>query len=496
MRILLDTNIIIPLENQALLQEPLAVLHALLTKNDVQILVHPASLRDIENDKDTQRRDIQISKIKKYSMLEASPQLDRLLFDSAGITIADSHDEIDCTILTALIKDAVHFLVTEDRGLHANARKLKLSDRVFKIEEAYSYFSAAFGRHSIELPNLELVYVHQIRDELKNPIFDSLRADYPSFDEWFIKCCQDGRQSWIARDSNGELGAVCIFKEELDPQITPQQKLHGRTLKLCTLKVEKNVRGQKLGEQLLKAGFRHATTNFCESVWITTKAHQVSLIEMLIDFGFVENGTNDQGDLVYVKQHPKMPPFISFEPVDYHIKYSPHFQGGAQIGKFIVPIKPPYHEQLFPDINDQQLRLPVINRPLPGNAIKQAYLCNSNTNQIKSGDVLLFYRSQDTHLCTTIGIVESADRLADPDIILEKVLKRTVYTKEEVYEICKKGALVILFRLQGHFPAPVSNKQLKDFGIIGPIQTIRRINHQQFQIIAKRGRFENSILTS
>jgi len=493
MRVLLDTNILIPLEDQMILKESLAELHALLTKNGVQILVHPASVKDIENDKDVPRRNVQLSKIKKYPTLEAAPPLDRRVFDDAGIRITDSNDEIDSTILTALIKDAVHLLVTEDRGLHTSARILKLSERVLTVEQAHGLFSAAFTRHPIELPNLELVFVHEIRDELSDSIFDSLRADYP-FDSWFIKCCKDGRQAWIARDPGGKLGAVCIFKEEIDPQITAKHKLHGRTLKLCTFKVEKNVRGQKLGEQFLKAGFRHATTNSCETIWITTKSHQTELIGMLMDFGFVGFGVDEKGDSVFVKEQPIDPPVIYLPAADYHIKYSPHFQAGAAIGKFIVPIQPDYHEQLFPDINVQQLKLPVVIRPLPGNAIKQAYLCKARTRQIKPGDILVFYRSQDRHQCTTVGIVESADRLDDADIILEKVLKRTVYTKEEVCQISNGGALVILFRLQGHLLTPVTDKQLKNIGISWPIQTIRRITDEQFRAIAKLGRIENCIL--
>jgi hypothetical protein len=109
----------------------------------------------------------------------------------------------------------------------------------------------------------------------------------------------------------------------------------------------------------------------------------------------------------------------------------PHFQAGDNIGKFLVPIRPEYHHQLFPDASDRQLKLPFVGA-LPGNAIKLAYLCKAKTGAIKPGDILIFYRSGDSQKCTTIGIVESVDRLNDADMILERVLKRTVYTRDNL----------------------------------------------------------------
>ncbi len=492
-RVIVDTNIIISLEEEALVDETAAQLLPLLQTNDVHVLVHPASVLDISNDKDEKRREIKLSKLKKYARLDAPPPLDNAMFSAAGIHIGGGNDQIDCTILTALAKDAVHFLITEDRRLHGKARGLKLEDRVLTIEQALAFFGAAFAKQAIQLPNLDLIRLHQIRDELTDPIFDSLRADYSGFDDWFIKSCQQGRQAWIARDQTGKLGAICIYKEEINQQITTSLQLPGRVLKLCTLKVEKNVRGQKIGELLLKAGFRHAIQNDYGIIYVTVKERQVELIDLLREFGFESKGIDKNNDNVFVKEQPRQPPSAEIDPVAYHIKFSPHFKGGANIGKFLVPIRPDYHELLFPDASDRQLKLPFAG-PQPGNAIKLAYICKAKTDAIKPGDVLIFYRSKDIQRCTTIGIVESVDRLDDPDIILERVLKRTVYTKKEIEDKCSSGGcLVMLFRLQAHLPQPVEMSALETLGICGPIQSIRKINDEQFRSIAKLGQFEGSV---
>jgi GNAT superfamily N-acetyltransferase len=491
-RIIFDTNIIISLEENAPVADPVAQLFALLQTNAVHVLVHPASIQDIQNDRDESRRTIKLSKLKKYGQLAAAPELDGPLFANAGIHIGGDNDVIDCTILTALAKDAAHFLVTEDRRLLGKARALGLGDRVLTIEQALSLFNAVYAKQPIELPNLELIHLHQIRDELRDEIFDSLRSDYPGFDSWFVRSCQEGRQAWIARDPLGKLGAICIYKEEESAQVTSSCRLDGRVLKMSTLKVEKNVRGQKIGELLLKAAFRHASQNDYERIYVTVKEKQSELIDLLNDFGFQSVGKDHNDDLVFVKDQPKQPPSTRLDAVAYHVRYSPHFKGGAHVGKFVIPIRPEYHRQLFPDASDRQLRLPFAGA-LPGNAIKLAYLCKAKTNEINPGDVLIFYRSQDTQNCTTIGIVESIDRLDDADMILERVLKRTVYTRTEIEEICDGGCLVVLFRLQGHLPKPVEMSILEQNGIKGPIQTIRKITDEQFRSIAKLGQIESCI---
>ncbi len=493
-RVIIDTNIIISLEENELVAAPLAQLVVLLQTNGAQVLVHPESITDIMSDADESRRSIKLSKISKYGRLQTPPDLDRAAFESKAVHIGGANDVIDCTILSALLKDAVRYLITEDRRLQAKARRMGLGDRVLTVDEALVLFGAAFANQPIELPNLELIYLHQIRDELGDQLFDTLRADYPGFDGWFVRSCQEGRQAWIARDYSGKLGAICIYKEERNPQVTAICRLDGKILKLCTFKVEENVRGQKIGELLLKAAFRHAFLNNYEAIYVTVKEKQTELIDLLTDFGFESVGTDGNSDIVFIKQHPQQPPSVRLDPVEYHLKFAPHFRGDADVSKFLIPIRPEYHRQLFPDNSDRQLTLPLI-APVPGNAIKLAYLCKANTKAIAAGDILIFYRSQDWQSCTTIGIVESVQRLDDADMILERVLRRTVYTRSEIEEICKGGCLVILFRLQSHLPAAVGMKELQRLEIKGPIQTIRKINDEAFRAIARLGQVEGCIST-
>jgi predicted nucleic acid-binding protein len=63
MRVLIDTNIFIYREDPAILPEHLQKLLRITRENKHIIIVHPASIKDIENDPDLERRRIMISKL-------------------------------------------------------------------------------------------------------------------------------------------------------------------------------------------------------------------------------------------------------------------------------------------------------------------------------------------------------------------------------------------------------------------------------------------------
>jgi hypothetical protein len=149
----------------------------------------------------------------------------------------------------------------------------------------------------------------------------------------------------------------------------------------------------------LKMAFRYATNNQIENIFVTVRPDELHLVDLLQDYGFVNHGMG-RGDLVYVKEHPRVaPPPGQTAPVDYLRKYFPHFSD-VGVQKFIVPIQPGYHATLFPDF--------VMEGELPfasdiGNAMRQAYLSHTQTTHINPGDVLLFYRSNDLKAVTSLG---------------------------------------------------------------------------------------------
>lgn len=175
--------------------------------------------------------------------------------------------------------------------------------------------------------------------------------------------------------------------------------------------------------------------------------------------------------------------------MDYSIKFYPHFIIPEGTGCFVVPIKPQYHEELFPDISDWDKGLfgnswETYNTP--ARTIKKAYICHANTQQINSGDLLLFYRTEDRKNIEVIGIVEKTFRSKDAAVIISTVSKRTVFTNDEIDSLTDKECLIVLFRLQKYLMNPTGINKMQSIGIKGSLQTIRKITEKQFrQIIEK-----------
>jgi hypothetical protein len=174
-------------------------------------------------------------------------------------------------------------------------------------------------------------------------------------------------------------------------------------------------------------------------------------------------------------------------PLEYTRRFFPHFRRDAAVQKFLIPIQPHYHDTLFPDYNPHQQRLfrPIGN---VGNAIKLAYLCHAQTNAIKAGDVVLFYRTLDEMAVTSVGVVDRFEVLEDSARIASLVSRRTVYSLAEIDEMAKRRTKVVLFRLVGHLTNSVPyDRLLGDNVVSGPIQSIRRLSDDAFSRVLTAG---------
>lgn len=500
MRILIDTNIFIYLEDSQILNDTLAELDRTHRENHVQVLIHPFSFEDLSHDRNDERRQRCLSRLNKYPQLENPPDCIEIFSRDFQIEDKNPNDRVDNSLLGAVFGDAVSFLITEDQEIHRKAIKLGIGDRVFFVAEASEYLKKVYNVQPVTLPNIQEVSVHEIVQYLDTPFFDSLREDYghTEFNKWFRDRAREGRKAWFCQDDDGNVGAVCIYKDEQNETITADGRgLQGKILKLCCFKVGNSVRGRKIGELFFKAAFRYATLNARENIYITMFSDkQPHLVELCADFGFTYFGKKPNNEDVYYKQHPSQPPISDLEPLSYHKQFAPHFKCGDSIGKFLVPIWPIYHQKLFPDCYPQhgvQQQLFSLGQDIPGNAIKQAYLCHSNITRLTPGDILLFYRTEDYKELTSIGIVETAQRLNSPEKVLELVSKRTVYNNEEIELLTRKPCLTILFRLAGHLEKPLASSTFSEIGINGNIQSIRQIDNGIFEEIVRRAGLKNCL---
>lgn len=486
LRFLLDTNVLIPLQDSyQVLEGNLANFVRLASIGGHLLMYHPANIADFERDSNVERRRRNLQRIRQYPALQNPAPC---IWNTANTS---PNDACDNELLYALYCDAVHALVTEDRGIHAKARSHGLAHRVYTIQTAEDWLKRLHETRQVVLPNIQDIPLYSLTPELPSNFFQSLRDGYPAvagrdgFDEWFRRKAREDRRAWVYRDDSGILTAICIYQVQFDEVLNDAgDTLTGPALKLCTFKVGESVRGRKIGELFLKAAFRYATENACEYIFITARAEsQDYLIRVLSDFGFEERGTY-RGDMVLVKPHPLLsPPEGGVPPVEYVRRFFPHYRSDSTVRKFLVPIQPRYHEILFPDYVPIQPRLFAPTGHV-GNAIKLAYLSHAQTNAVQPGDILLFYRTVDEMAVTSLGIVEQFEVSSDGAQIASLVSRRTVYSIDEIDDLAQKPTKVILFRLVGHFPTVVPYEALLLNGIVsGPIQSIRKVSDASFSRI-------------
>lgn len=496
MNILIDTNIFIYFEDYKILDEKYTELFSLLVNYQHNLYIHPASLEDIKKDKDEDRKKVSLSKVKKYTKLDKPPIPTKEDLQELGLENKNDNDRIDNTILFALIKNSINILLTEDSELIKKARRLGVDHRVMYVQQALSTFKKLHVQQQVSYPDMLKKYVYELNKN--DEIFASLKEDYEEFDDWFNKISQERRECWIhSYSGDSRVGGILIYKDEDRPIVTKNNLgLPGRTLKISTFKIADHTQGHKLGELFIKTIFNYANSNNYEYIYLTAKSDKQSyLVNLLEDFGFGLYGRCDRDrDDVYVKKVCyRDTSDVNMNNLEFYRKFSPSIKCDSEVNKFIVPIRPEYHDILFPELEDNR-RLFYTHSSV-GNTIKKAYISHSKTKNIKKGDLILFYRSRDKKAITTLGIVEKMFISSELNYILETVAKRTVFSYDELSKMSKKQTHIILFRLIDHFESPFLTKEwLEEKGIYKNCQSICKLENDAFKIIIKEGGLKNCCL--
>ncbi len=465
--LLLDTNEFIALEPAARAPEAglsrTADLVRLAHEGGHRFFISSATIRDFQQDTDISRRATNLSLARKYPTLEridAPATLLTALGESAPPAGRDSNDDRDLEMLCALWVDAVDFLVTDDNRLRRRGNRAGLADRIVTAAEAAELLEGLAPRITPPPPAVEALISYQLR--LEDPIFDSLRLDYPDFDSWMRKARADHRQAWVIR-SDGGYGAVMIVKEEDHGEYG----LPGKILKLSTFKVSESVAGRSYGELLLKTLFIYLRDGEYDTVYVTAFPKQARLVDLLEAFGFTELGhrTSD-GQLILAKFRRPADTTVT-DHLEAHRKHGPPYIHPSSL-LFVVPIQPHWHDALFPEF-DMGGRLDVWGDLRPyGNALRKAYVSGARTRKIKRGDTLLFYRTDDLRAVTVVGVVEDVRVSSDPEAITRFVGRRTVYTASELAAMAdQSGELHAMIFRQDRILDPVwAIRTLEGMGVL------------------------------
>ncbi|MBA3961044.1 MAG: GNAT family N-acetyltransferase [Chthoniobacterales bacterium] len=474
MKYLIDTNVFIPLEPTALAEvEPLTSAAATFAQKSnragFSLFVHPAQTREILSDRDENRRSLRSELLQKYPLLPQPPdsrRVDRVL----GSVKPDSHHWVDHQLLAAVHADAIDTLITEDIGIHRKAKRLGLEHRVAYLAEAIATLGALFDNVPAALPAVEATKAHNL--DASDPIFHSVRQDYPPFDEWLKKCKREHRQVWIVRAPDRSYAGVAIVNREDRPDFGATLK----TLKICTFKVSAVHAGFRYGELLLRDVLHYAEQNAFGSLFVEVFPRHERLVAFLQEFGFSDQHANTgRGELRMTKR-------LAFNAVDlaecdaleFNRRFGPSAMKWADTPAFLVPIQPKYHDLLFPEGTLQADFFE--GRMACGNALRKAYLCNAVCREIKPGAAICFYRSEDVQGVTVIGVAEETLVSRRPTEVARFVGKRTVYPLREIERLCQSEVLAILFRQSRVLRAPITLDKLLESDIIaGAPQSIVKL---------------------
>jgi hypothetical protein len=193
--------------------------------------------------------------------------------------------------------------------------------------------------------------------DLEDPIFDTLKEEYPEFQNWFEKIASKGRRSWVYYRNDGSIGALLIYKVEDEPIDCTPSIPEKKRLKISTLKVTHV--GYKIGELFIKLATDVSLNNNLSEIYLTHFTRPDDrLIELISEFGFYKVCMNSRGEEVFIKKLIIDKDEVqSLSPIDVSKKFYPSFYDGGQVKKFVVPIRPEYHNMLFTDFPGRQTTL-------------------------------------------------------------------------------------------------------------------------------------------
>lgn len=489
MKVLIDTNVFIEREGNRVIKEPLQVLENQLKTNGHDILVHPLSKQEIRQHGDEDIRERDESKIQTYAELRFPnyPTSTNVNFRNKVGEPADFNEKVDNALLFAVYQGRVDLLITEDGGIHHKARQLGIDDDVLSIEEGRDRFEDDPPEASGP-PSIQKVEVRDL--DVKDPIFDSLKEEYQNFTEWFNS--HQDRDAYVNWNTDGTIGAVLILKPNETEAIGAYPELPKRDrLKISTMKVASGKRGSKIGELLISISIEEAIHYGLEEIYLTHNIQEDDyLVRLIGNYGFEHVSDKEDGEAIFRKR--LLPgPDDDPSPFETHMRFYPSFFDGPEVDKFLIPIQPDYHDDLFTKYEKRQSKLREFKGEFSseGNAIKKAYLTNANIKQIAPSDILLFYRSKDHMEITTLGVCERVEyEVTDPARIQELVGRRSVFSGSELSEYAASAVTVILFKFHFHLENPLHYRVLRDDGILaGPLQSIQQVDEQDYKYIRDAG---------
>ena len=265
-KILLDTNIFIYLEDNKILEDKILLLTKRLYDSDeYKIVIHPKTKDEIEKMKDTVQKDIFKSKIAVYKQIINPPVADKSFHEIVGCK--NTHDEIDNELLFSIKRNCVSYLITNDIDLKKKSFKVGLNDRVLSIDEALEVFNPLAETKAKKPPFIEEKFLYEL--DINDSFFDGLKEDYYGFEKWFENKQRQDAKAFVTMENN-KITSFLMLKEEdeFEKYNSFEKKLSPlKRLKVSTMKVSDT--GKRIGETFIKLMVQRAIDLDVEEIYVT-----------------------------------------------------------------------------------------------------------------------------------------------------------------------------------------------------------------------------------
>lgn len=226
---------------------------------------------------------------------------------------------------------------------------------------------------------------------LDDPFFDSLKADYPGtsastgFVNWFDRKSREGKEALVFEDERG-VGAFVYLKpddeEELkmaDGKALPQI----RRVKISTIKIDERYRNQRIGEGALGLTLWKWRDSGIDEIYVTVFEKHTDVISLLVKYGFMNAGTNLNGECVYLKNRNNLDfsnPCKAFPFLSNQIQYA-----GC------LAIDMDYHDTMFAYSDLANTLQDRVDKHV-ANGLKKVYIGSPFSLAFKVGEPVLIYR--------------------------------------------------------------------------------------------------------
>lgn len=240
--------------------------------------------------------------------------------------------------------------------------------------------------------------------DLNDVFFDSLKTDYPLFEDWFLS--KREQDAYVQYNDKSKLEGFLYLKIEhnIVNDTKPQIKAD-KILKVGTFKI--NAHGSRLGERFIKIIMDEAIDKNVDLCYITIFPKHKSLINLVNKFGFVEYG--EKGDA----SNPEKVFVKDMKNLTGNILHDYPLISTDRCNKYILGIYPRYHSHMFADSILNTENKSMLNDVSYTNSIHKIYVTSMDLKALKSNDILIIYRTADPNkspeyssVVTSIGVVE------------------------------------------------------------------------------------------